>query len=68
MKLWKILRGINNGKIKNGDKFRLINAPITMTIGYVDGELIYLDIMGDKTSLNTGSLCSGEIDADFEWA
>jgi len=65
MKLWEILRDIDNNIIKKGDRFKAKDLPITLEIEYTGYELVYSHIMDDKKSRHVVTLQS-EIDTLFE--
>lgn len=65
MRLWEILKMINENKISEGTLFRATDILIDLVLEYKDGFLIYNSIMGDKLK-KPATLCDGEIEANYE--
>lgn len=66
MKLWEILKGIEEGTVKKGDQFRDISVQcFSIEIEYTGHELVYSKSMSDTTTRNTVVL-SGEIYGEYE--
>ena len=65
MKLWEIIKGINEDKYIDGDKFVAKNLLVTMILECEGQSLIYNNIMEDTISRNVVTLCSGEISVDY---
>jgi len=66
MKLWEIIRDINDGKVKKGDQFNGINSIVDLIVEYDGSNLIYNTLMGDSTTRDVVTCCSGEMNTDFE--
>ena len=65
MKLWEILKMIDDKEIEDGTLFIGQNIPLTLVIKYENEELIYEQIMNDKSKGNV-TLCSGELSTDYK--
>ena len=65
MRLWEIIKLIDEKKLIKGDQFKAINIPFDLVLEFdEDDSLVYARIMGNTTERKTVS-CSGEMRIEF---
>jgi hypothetical protein len=65
LKLWEIIKGINEGTVQKGDVFEGIKSGINLSIEYDGSDLNYKNVMGLDASEDIVTLCSGEMNMEF---
>jgi len=66
MRLWEIIKLVDEKKLTKGDQFKAINIPFDLVIEFdEDNSLVYAKIMGNTTKRKAVNLCSGELGAEY---
>lgn len=68
LKFWQVLERIETGEVKDGDKFRAVDTPISLVLEY-DGkarELVYNTLMSDTATRDAVVCNSGEMFSTYE--
>lgn len=67
-RFWEILKLIDQGKVKDGQRFEGIDTPINLILEYDEKEksLVYVNIMGNKSDRNAVTCCCGELETEYE--